>query len=120
MPGLVPPHGGGSLKPLLLEGAALAAEKKRAQSLPRVRVSSREKGDLIMLDHDIFSALGLGVLSLSAFKAGAATSSSHHLLYNQATGDLSYDYDGSGSAAAVQIATLNPGTALNMWNFFVV
>ncbi|HKU69615.1 MAG TPA: hypothetical protein VJQ51_02140, partial [Burkholderiales bacterium] len=46
---LVSPHGGANLKPLLLEGPALQEEKKRAQSLPRIRVSSREKGDLIML-----------------------------------------------------------------------
>jgi sulfate adenylyltransferase len=34
---------------LLLTGEELAAEQRRAQSLPRVRVSSREKGDIIML-----------------------------------------------------------------------
>ena len=49
MPGLVRPHGGGSLKPLMLAGEALAAERARAGTLPQVRVSSREKGDLIML-----------------------------------------------------------------------
>jgi len=54
---LVPPHGGGPLKPLLLEGAALQEEKKRAQSLPRLRVSSREKGDLIMLGIGGFTPL---------------------------------------------------------------
>ena len=31
---LVRPHGGGELKPLLLKGDALAAEKIRATSLP--------------------------------------------------------------------------------------
>ena len=34
---------------MLLDGAEFADERKRAQSLPRVTVSSREKGDLIML-----------------------------------------------------------------------
>jgi hypothetical protein len=38
---LVNPHGGGELKPLLLEGKALEAEKKKAASLPKVNVSSR-------------------------------------------------------------------------------
>ena len=38
---LVRPHGGGELKPLLLTGAALAAEKTRAASLPKVTMSSR-------------------------------------------------------------------------------
>src|SRR3989449_6772932 len=49
MPNLVPPHGGGPLKPRMLSGEALAAECARARSLRTVRVSSREKGDLIML-----------------------------------------------------------------------
>ena len=86
----------------------------------RIMDFSAAEGDMILLDHNVFSALGIGVLSMSAFKAGAATSTSHKILYNQATGDLSYDYDGSGSAAAVKIATLNPGTTLSASNFFVV
>ena len=57
MPKLVSPHGGGPLKPLLLEGAALAAEAARAKSLPSMRVSSREKGDLIMLGIGGFTPL---------------------------------------------------------------
>ncbi len=46
---LVNPHGGGALKPLLLQGEAHKAELARAQTLPKLKVSSREKGDLIML-----------------------------------------------------------------------
>ena len=46
---LVPPHGGGALRPLMAMGDELAAERARAQTLRAVRVSSREKGDLIML-----------------------------------------------------------------------
>lgn len=54
---LVNPHGGGDLKPLLLECAARAAELERAQTLPRIPVSSREKGDLIMLGIGGFTPL---------------------------------------------------------------
>jgi sulfate adenylyltransferase len=54
---LVNPHGGGKLRPLMLEGAALAEERKRAQALPKVAVSSREKGDLIMLGIGGFTPL---------------------------------------------------------------
>ena len=54
---LVHPHGGGALKPLMLEGAALAEERKRAQSLRRIAVSSREKGDVIMLGIGGFTPL---------------------------------------------------------------
>jgi len=57
MPGLVKPHGGGSLKPLMLAGEALAAERAHAASLPKLRVSSREKGDLIMLGIGGFTPL---------------------------------------------------------------
>ncbi|HQR22643.1 MAG TPA: sulfate adenylyltransferase [Burkholderiaceae bacterium] len=57
MPALVNPHGGGSLKALLLEGAARREALARAQSLPRVRVSSREKGDLMMLGIGGFTPL---------------------------------------------------------------
>jgi sulfate adenylyltransferase len=54
---LVNPHGGDSLKPLLLEGEALKSELARAQSLPKVKVSSREKGDIIMLGIGGFTPL---------------------------------------------------------------
>ena len=54
---LVNPHGGGSLRPLLLEGEALIAELARASSLPKVKVSSREKGDIVMLGQGGFTPL---------------------------------------------------------------
>ena len=54
---LVKPHGGESLKPLLLEGASLAHERKRAESLLKIPVSSRERGDLIMLGIGGFTPL---------------------------------------------------------------
>jgi len=55
--GLVAPHGGGSLKPLALTGEALAAELSRARTLPSLRISSREKGDLVMLGIGGFTPL---------------------------------------------------------------
>ncbi len=54
---LVNPHGGGSLKPLLLTGSALEAERKRAATFPKIPVSSREKGDLLMLGIGGFTPL---------------------------------------------------------------
>jgi len=56
MSGLVSPHGGRALRPLLL-GDAAAAERRRAESLPKLRVSSREKGDLVMLGIGGFTPL---------------------------------------------------------------
>lgn len=54
---LVNPHGGGELKPLMLTGEELAAEKARAQSLKQVRMTSRETGDLIMMGIGGFTPL---------------------------------------------------------------
>ena len=54
---LVKPHGGGELKPLLLEGDALAAEKERAAGLPKLNISSREVGDVIMMGIGGFTPL---------------------------------------------------------------
>jgi sulfate adenylyltransferase len=54
---LVRPHGGGALRPLALEGEAAAVERKRAEKMPRLKVSSREKGDLIMLGIGGFTPL---------------------------------------------------------------
>ena len=54
---LVPPHGGAGLKPLALSGEALAAATARAKTLPALRISSREKGDLVMLGIGGFTPL---------------------------------------------------------------
>ncbi len=54
---LVKPHGGGNLRPLLLDGDALTAERRRAATLPRLGVSSREKGDIVMLGIGGFTPL---------------------------------------------------------------
>jgi sulfate adenylyltransferase len=57
MSNLIPPHGGKGLTCCLLEGAALAAEKKKAEGLKKVSISDREKGDLIMMGIGGFSPL---------------------------------------------------------------
>ena len=57
MPGLVRPHGGRGLKPLALEGVARTEAAARAAGLPPLRVTSREKGDLIMLGIGGFTPL---------------------------------------------------------------
>ena len=54
---LVNPHGGGALKPLMLAGEALREERARAARMPRLTVSSRERGDLIMLGIGGFTPL---------------------------------------------------------------
>jgi sulfate adenylyltransferase len=57
MSSLVSPHGGMGLRPLLLSGPELQRERLRAPSLPQVRVSSRERGDIIMMGIGGFTPL---------------------------------------------------------------
>ena len=54
---LVKPHGGDDLNPLLLQGKELADELVLARSLPQITVSSREKGDLVMMGIGGFTPL---------------------------------------------------------------
>ena len=55
---LVNPHGKEKkLKPLLLIGAELEAEKKRAATLKKINITSRETGDLIMMGIGGFTPL---------------------------------------------------------------
>ncbi len=65
--------------------------------------------DTILLDDAVFSTIGAAgtTLAVGAFMTGAAaTSISHRIIFDSATGALFYDADGSGAAAAVQFATL--------------
>ena len=54
---LVRPHGAPVLEPLLLAGVELERERARAAGLPRWRVSSRERGDIIMMGIGGFTPL---------------------------------------------------------------
>ncbi len=54
---LISPHGSKTLKTLLLEGKAREDELKKAQKLPKVTITSRETGDLIMLGIGGFTPL---------------------------------------------------------------
>jgi len=54
---LVPAHGGGGLKPRLLEGEERTAETAKAARLKRVPMTSRETSDLIMLGIGAFTPL---------------------------------------------------------------
>ncbi|MBI2554327.1 MAG: sulfate adenylyltransferase, partial [Candidatus Rokubacteria bacterium] len=52
------PHGKDRrLRPLLLSGDALKEERRRAETLPRVSMTSRETSDLIMLGIGAFTPL---------------------------------------------------------------
>lgn len=57
MSSLVKPHGSETLKPLLLEGDALASALEEAKKLNSIDISSREVGDIIMLGIGGFTPL---------------------------------------------------------------
>ena len=54
---LVPPHGGGTLKPLLVREAGRAEELNRAASLKAAPMTSRETSDLVMLAMGAYTPL---------------------------------------------------------------
>ncbi len=82
---------------------------------------SLAQGDRIELENSVFTALPTtGTLAASAFFKGAsATSTTHRILYNNATGLLTYDSDGTGATTAVAFAVLSPGLSLTNANFIV-
>ena len=54
---LVPPHGGGELKPLLIPEVERAEELKRAEGLRKVPMTSRETSDVLMLAMGAYTPL---------------------------------------------------------------
>ena len=83
--------------------------------------------DKIVLDDDIFTMLGitgttLGVaLTASQFQLGsAANDTGDRILYDQSSGKLYYDADGTGSTAAIEFATLSTKLALAATDFLII
>lgn len=67
------------------------------------------------------SSLPFGALDANAFwNAAASHDPTDRILYNQTTGALYHDADGTGAAAAVQIAQLTAGTNLTALDFFII
>jgi len=54
---LVPPHGGGELKPLIFPEVERAEQLKRAETLQKVLMTSRETSDVIMLAMGAYTPL---------------------------------------------------------------
>ncbi len=79
--------------------------------------------DTIQLDNAMFPALGsaASILSAAQFRVGAkALDANDHIVYNNTTGALLYDPDGTGTAAAQQIATLSIQLALTNADIAVI
>jgi len=78
--------------------------------------------DHIALDSTVFTHAGpVGELHADAFFVGLkAHDASDRLIYDKQSGDLSYDPDGSGRAASVTIAHLQPNIALDHHDIQVI
>ena len=76
--------------------------------------------DTIQLENGVFAALTTtGTLAADQFNIGTqALDANDYVVYNNTTGALLYDADGSGATAAIQIATI--GVGLGMTNTDIV
>jgi Tol biopolymer transport system component len=84
------------------------------------------KDDTIWLDNKYFTKLGKGTVSKPGklnkkfFSLDKAKDKDDTLIYVKKTGVLSYDADGSGAKAAVEIATLKKGLKMTAADFFII
>lgn len=77
--------------------------------------------DTIVLDNTIFKQIKIGDLVASAFTiASKAGDSSDRIIYDNKTGKLFYDADGSGGIAAMQFAQLGAGLKLTATDFDII
>ncbi|CAH0349327.1 hypothetical protein SPH9361_00550 [Sphingobium sp. CECT 9361] len=78
--------------------------------------------DTFAFDNAVFTGLGAdGQINSDLFVVGkAALDANDRLIYGSKSGVLSYDADGSGSGAAVQIATLSSGLHLTSSDFLII
>jgi serralysin len=77
--------------------------------------------DVIQLENAVFIGLAAGALDASAFTIGAAaTTAAHRIIYEQGTGRIYFDADGSGAGSKALFATVTAGTAITFADFFVI
>ncbi|AZN97417.1 calcium-binding protein [Mesorhizobium sp. M9A.F.Ca.ET.002.03.1.2] len=77
--------------------------------------------DVFWLDSSAFVGLSAGSLFAAAFVVGKqAIDDSDRIIYDKGTGDLLFDVDGAGGAAAVKFAAVDPSTFLTVDDFFVI
>jgi Ca2+-binding RTX toxin-like protein len=81
--------------------------------------------DTIQLENSVFTALGAatGTLNATQFKTGSNNNAGDGLdriIYNQSSGALFYDADGTGAIAAVQIALIGNKANLTAEDFVII
>ena len=117
--------------PTRFRGAPARTCSCSGRSSTRRRTSTRSAISLratnLHLDNAIFKALGAGTPAKPRQARGegvlhgkAAHDADDRIVYDKASGALSYDRDGSGSAAPVLFAKLLNKAALTAADFFVI
>ena len=102
------------------------AKLNRKSNLDRI-TDYNVKYDTIWLDNAIFKALGKKgtekkplKLKAAHFALDSAKDANDYIIYDTATGKLSYDVDGSGAKAAIDFALLRPGLAVTAADFAII
>ena len=84
------------------------------------------KDDKFFLDKTVFKKLGAGKptnpkqLNKNFFSLDKAKDKNDYVIYNEKTGVLSYDADGSGKGKAIEFAKIKAGLELKLSHFYVI
>lgn len=89
------------------------------------RITDFDATDLIQLKATVFAGIGrtLDAAEFKVIPTGtslASVDATDHIIYQQATGRLYYDADGSGAAARVLFAQLTANTVLDLADFAMI
>lgn len=77
--------------------------------------------DRLFLENAVFTRLHAGALNAASFRVGVkALDGNDYVVYNKATGILSYDVDGSGARGAIPFAVLINKPTLTASDFLVI
>lgn len=80
-----------------------------------------EREDVIRLNDSVYTGLKSGQLSPDSFVIGTqAGDANDRIVYDESTGSLFYDADGSGSMEAIQFAQVNAALTLTASHFFII
>jgi Ca2+-binding RTX toxin-like protein len=93
------------------------------QNIDRIVDFSAGDGDRLQLDDAYFSALTVGALQETEFRAnltGLAEAAGDRIIFNTRTGQLSYDADGLGGADAIEFAVLLNSAKLDASDIFTI